>query len=254
MTKTATKPKKKSAKATKAKAPKVKSPIPPGLALEALQRIAGAERQFDSAVSEMNFKKEAYKTAKSNVERLRTKLHVCIREETGNEPSLFTGVKEKKGKKGAAATAEPSTNGYTTSDVQLVDGKEDESWRHVKMTALGIAPGLCKALAKEGIATVGEYADWMKPGADGKEKWLTNIKGIGEGAVTKIEDAVENFFREHNAKLERQKQMASEVVNKVADSTELPSNDSANHKDTKDDQRKVRGRRQSKGRGNRNTN
>lgn len=169
--------------------------IPPDLAAESLARIADAEKALEIAEEEEKEAKIEAREAKAKRERLRKELHRIIREETSNEPTLFN---------------RPSTRSesFATPD----DG---DDWRSVPLNSLGLPAGLLGKLAEANIETMGELSDWTDPTKNsGREKRLTDIKGIGPGAIEKIEAATTQFWAERN------KRRAQHVVEEVAEATD----------------------------------
>lgn len=77
--------------------------------------------------------------------------------------------------------------------------KSDAPWAKISMDSVFEGSKL-KALKGAGIETVGDYADYFKPAANGFTKKLVDIKGIGEKAATFIEDRMLEVFRDNPTK------------------------------------------------------
>jgi len=69
------------------------------------------------------------------------------------------------------------------------------AWRRQKIAVLpGLAPKTIDLLAEAGLTTLGRLSDYM--GKYGTT-WANGLKGIGEVAATKIEDAWARFWADH---------------------------------------------------------
>ena len=193
-----------------------KPDIPPDLAAESLARIADAGKALEIAEEEEKEAKIEAREAKAKRERLRKELHRIIREETSNEPTLFN-------------RPPPRTDAASTASATPDDG---DDWRSVPLNSLGLPAGLLGKLAEANIETMGELSDWTDPTRNGgREKRLTDIKGIGPGAIEKIEAATTQFWAERN------KRRAAIIVDEVADATDAtgPNDDEDLVDDVDDD-------------------
>lgn len=76
----------------------------------------------------------------------------------------------------------------------LAEGEIDsspEAWRTITVEELGLAQGICDVLRKAEISTLGAIADWTN------ERLLTEIKGVGVSKAEVIEQACEQYWRDH---------------------------------------------------------
>lgn len=64
-----------------------------------------------------------------------------------------------------------------------------DSWKSVRLDTFGLSQALLTKLADAGLETMGQVADYSSAG-----KKLVDIKGIGAGAATKIEKAMDVFW------------------------------------------------------------
>lgn len=175
------------------------------LAAESLQRIADAEQRLNRAEEKEKDAKVEAREAKAEKERLRKELHRIIKEETeadGN--SLFSPR--------ARSAPEPSANG-----VHVPAPDEDDSWKTVPLSSLALPGGIIKKLADAGIETMGHLVAYQEPSESGWVKKLTDLAGIGEWAVVKIDAATQQFWSERN------RAIAERTVAEVADATAVPS-------------------------------
>ena len=97
----------------------------------------------------------------------------------------------------------PSANGATTSSPHHPLGEEDNSWRDVPLSQLGLPKAILGKLedadvsdgTRREIKTVGQLADFTKEfGAKGYSVPLTMIRGIGGAANEKVETALSEFW------------------------------------------------------------
>lgn len=108
------------------------------------------------------------------------------------EPNLFSNSKAP------AKPTEPKPEPVAETKPEPVD----LSWREVRLDSLeGFTPKLLENLLSANIATVGQLADFtsVNPTNPGHENRLTDIKGIGAAAATKIDAALEKFWAARNA-------------------------------------------------------
>lgn len=175
---------------------------------EALQLIAQAERELAKCESEYASAKVEAREAKAAAEKRRKKLFEVINEATGKTATLFAP------KTMAAAKADASAAAFGPEST-------DESWRDAKLDSLNLPDGILKALATVHITTVGEHADYMKPQSNGFEPRLTDIKGIGKGAVDKIDAALEQFWTERKSAQEANRADAKKIIEEIADNAGL---------------------------------
>ncbi len=84
------------------------------------------------------------------------------------------------------------------SGQQSIPGTYTQSapWRQASLDGL-FEGSILKALKGAGLATVGDLHDYTQPGANGFEKRLCDIKGIGQAKVQLIEDRMMEFWRDN---------------------------------------------------------
>lgn len=70
--------------------------------------------------------------------------------------------------------------------------KSDGPWRKYPIDDLQLAPSVAKALAKAGIKTVGDLADYTAA-----DKRLTDLDGIGPGKAATIENRMLDFWKDN---------------------------------------------------------
>jgi hypothetical protein len=173
---------------------------------ESLKAIRDAEAALLDAEESYEDARIAAREAKATKEKLRKKLHTIIQEETGLEPTLWQNTNgtaaERKSKEAVKDAADANASA------------SDEETRKTSLESLGLAKGLVAKLAGAGISTLGDYYDYVKVNEHGWGKRITDIKGIGKGAVDKIEAAVLEYVEEL---AKRRTEKAAEVVEKVAE-------------------------------------
>lgn len=64
-----------------------------------------------------------------------------------------------------------------------------DAWKAVPLSSLGLSPKVIEKLEDAGLRTLGALAAWTKP--------LTDVKGIGEAAAEKIEEATARYWKEN---------------------------------------------------------
>jgi hypothetical protein len=215
MSKTKVKPKKRKTAAPPSANGQAQKPETPTaeLAAESLQRIARVERELEGAEQAETDAKVVAREAKAKKERLRKHLAEVIREETGAEPNLFTA-------KTAAAVA--SANGQASPAKQV----EDESWRNEKLENLVLPGRIITILAELDIHTLGHLTDWQDPNKNGgKYNRLEQVKGLKGASITTIEEATSKFWADWNERQKERKAQAKEVVEDVAEATQLDAGD-----------------------------
>ncbi len=74
---------------------------------------------------------------------------------------------------------------------------DPDAWRYNPIAELKITSKQIEKLEAEGVETIGEMEDFRAAISNGKKKWP---KGIGEAAVTKIEDAILDWLRDNGPK------------------------------------------------------
>jgi DNA-directed RNA polymerase alpha subunit len=138
---------------------------PPNRDAETLAKVVVLNRDVTDARFEWERLHERTKAAKAVLEERQSRLNDYINE-IGREYPLFDGPK-------AGAPAE-------------------DAWRAEPIDELGLSAALAAKLLEAGIETVGALCDFRRDG-----RGFTGIRGVGEAAATKIEDALENFFDLH---------------------------------------------------------
>lgn len=132
-------------------------------AAELLEEIRAKQGEIDDANRVLLSLEEETKEAKAQWEQRVAELGCLIRRRDEKLP-LFD-------KKSLAAADEPG----------------DESWRLVDIDQLALGSSLTEKLREAGINTIGELEDQRAIG-------LTEIKGIGQAKVTKIEEHVVDWL------------------------------------------------------------
>lgn len=176
---------------------------------ESLLAIRDAEAALEAAESRYEDARVLAREAKAEKEKLRKKLHQIIQEETGLEPTLWqhrNGTPAER--KSKAAVKDAAESNATATDDEV---------RKTPLASLGLAKGIVEKLGGAGITTLGDYYDYTKVNDQGWGKRITDIPGIGQAAVDKIEAAVLEYVEE--LAKERQKK-AADVVHTVADATD----------------------------------
>jgi hypothetical protein len=144
------------------------------VACEHLARIKQASDNADKAKSKMDDAKEKYKTAKETYDGLVDYLREIIREET--TMPLFQP--KPKPATAEAQAEKPADDGW--QDIDLAEAMPE------------ISAKVIEKLKEADIATVYQMSEFSK-GAR-----LTDIKGIGEATVVKIEEAMTRFWARRN--------------------------------------------------------
>ncbi len=85
-------------------------------------------------------------------------------------------------------------------DTTVVIEGSDDSWRDVPLSDLidlGAPELVIERLGEIGITTIGQFADWGEPNAQGFSKNIENqkLKGCGPGKREKFEQAMEEFWK-----------------------------------------------------------
>jgi hypothetical protein len=161
---------------------------------EVLASIRSKVTEIGAARDSAKERKAAYKDAKSRVEDLSVELEEMIRESNVEMP-LFNGAK-------------PSANGATAPPAA-----DDEGWREEKIS--GLTPKILSALGDHGLHTWGDLVDYQTPGPSGYQQRLTDIKGIGRGAVDKVDDARDQFLTKWRQEQDRRRAEVREVIEEV---------------------------------------
>lgn len=129
---------------------------------------------------------------------------------------------EKEKLKAARARLETINKEQSEEELPLMKalagkGTTNEAWRDTpiehltKVSKDALPDSIVKKLIDAKIDTVGKLADHKNKG-----KWLTDIPGIGEAAVTKIDDAEVQFYDDWS------KLLASKSEDEEAESEEAP--------------------------------
>jgi hypothetical protein len=129
-----------------------------------LAKIVALNRDVSDARFEWERLHERTKAAKAVLEERQSRLNDYIAE-IGREYPLFDGPK---------------------APAPEVD---DDAWRAESIRGLTLSVPLVGKILEAGIETVGALCDYRKDG-----RGFTDIKGVGDAAATKIEDALEAFF------------------------------------------------------------
>ncbi len=97
------------------------------------------------------------------------------------------------------ATHEPKVNPPEKDATVVIEGSDD-SWRDVPLSDLidlGAPELVIERLGEIEITTIGQFADWGEPNAQGFSKTIDNqkLKGCGPGKREKFEQALEEFWK-----------------------------------------------------------
>lgn len=155
----------------------------------------------DAVIDDMDQLKEEFAAKKAEKKAVDAELVIAARNLDKEYPprpaKLYPEPDEPKRNGKGKGKAEPSKNGQP----------EDEAWRSVPLASLGLSKGILDKLAnpvdkKRGavppITTVGDITDFLAP-KNGWEPRLVDLKGLGVEAVTKIDAALEQFWKERHA-------------------------------------------------------
>lgn len=155
--------------------------------LKLLEEIKKAEADCQIAERQWNGLKEETKEAKENydakVNRLRS-----LAKQTASPGPLFGSANGKP--------ASTSANGKPDEDDAWKDTPISDLCRFMKHGKKLITPALVKKLEDAKLDTLGKLCDHIA-----KDKWVTDVDGIGKAAADKIDDAIEMFLEERKAKL-----------------------------------------------------
>ena len=126
-----------------------------------------------------------------NIETIKMDLKEAKEEYAGAVDSLRSLVRATKGDQNRPLlqAAKPKEEEEKPATI------EDESWKQVKLDTLEIPPGTLKLMEENPgfpILTIGDLTAWTAMG-----KQLSDIKGVGPGKATKIEDAMETYWAEN---------------------------------------------------------
>lgn len=150
-------------------------------ARQSLDRICLRQRECRKLELEWVQINESAKAAKKQWEASVEKLSRII--ESEGEPTLFN-----------QHVADAVHDGeIIDADFMTEPATEDDSWKAVPLTDLGITT-LAAKLAEAGISTVGELAAYTEPNASGYAKRLSDIKGIGGKKCELVEEALTKFW------------------------------------------------------------
>lgn len=189
-------------KSAKPKKPR-KAKATPTPAESALAEIFEASKEVDARAADVTAARQKLEEAKEILKGNKARwveaandLQEIIKE--AKEPHLFNQTPPLKG-------AEPSANGHV----------DPQAWRDEPLKVLVELKGLSvkqleKIEAQTELRTMGDLADYFK---DGRKQW-TDLPGIGDKLVEKLQTAHEKFWKRHPN--------AEKVVEEVAKATELP--------------------------------
>ncbi len=108
--------------------------------------------------------------------------------ERGEYSLPFTGLAGEGGAGGIGSGCSAPLAG------QLELPIEDNAWKSVPLSELGLTGKLAESLAEAGLTTMGAIAEYT-----GSEKRLTDIDGIGPGKAEKVEQACEAYWAKNRA-------------------------------------------------------
>lgn len=143
-----------------------------------------AERVFLVANERAKEAKKEFESAKANLRKVVTWSNTPI---VPPKPDLFTGVKESADDQPHAPAIEASA----------VPKEIEDCWRAfplARFEQFGLPASLIETLGGQGIATVGQLADYTKPNASGYAQRLVDLKGVGPAKVQKIEEGTTAFW------------------------------------------------------------
>lgn len=145
--------------------------------------------------------KDAYSSAKAALKEANTQLIEWLGERNSGR-----GKPPKPKMADLYAKAEGGT-AVATPPLPLAPSADDESWKSIPLSELAdkddfpdyLVAKLATAQRKNGdpqppITTLGELVKFQEPEASGWTKKLTDLQGIGEGAMDKISEATGRFW------------------------------------------------------------
>lgn len=177
VTATKPKPKKKPAKAKKPRGAAAIETVEDPKSLSQLQaehyaEIQDKEKDCARLESEMMDLAEQYKEKKQSFKAADSSLRAIIRR--GPDAQLKLPLKSQDSDK----PAQPG----------------EEVWRPADIGELGLTKAIETKLRDAGINTMGNLSDYTTPKGNGYCQRLTDIKGLGEGAIEKIEEATSAYW------------------------------------------------------------
>jgi hypothetical protein len=104
--------------------------------------------------------------------------------------------------------ADPVIEVEAETTAQVID---DDSWKAVVMSDLGVKGKLLERLTEAGIDNLGQWTEWH-----GKGTFRDPIKGVGEGAISKIADLCEVFWASRTAAIANDDTSAERVSETLA--------------------------------------
>ena len=160
---------------------------------ETARLVAEAEAEVTELENVWEDKHGEAALAKKEFENHRDKMRALIRERTANrgKRDMFTGVKGAipVGEHPADPSAPSEDRLYELSQLYPLDFAH---WEEFGLTAKDVEKlnaGETKRHGTIPLRTLGDVARYTKPSADGYERRLTDIKGIGPGAFERWEAA-----------------------------------------------------------------
>ncbi len=184
-----------------------------------LVQIREAQQDVDDQEAKIAGMKEDLKDENKELEALQLRRDKLIRQTKDDQtPNLFN--------------RKTTEGGGPVGDTPVTAGSTDELYRDFPLSRWVSEDWLPEHIVKKlaahqsGITTVGQLADYQKPGANGWIPKLTDIEKIGKGAAEKIEEANASFWSWWRAggeeKFAAEQAKASPVAD-VAPTTEQPT-------------------------------
>jgi len=141
--------------------------------------VQDAEDEVEDAKAVLKKKKDFYDECVSA-------LRSAVREGPRRYP-LFDNKEPQPGVEAAS-----STPAEAPAESPAPVPADDETWRTVSISELGITGKLAESLTEAGLTTMGAIADWGDSG-----KLLTDVPGVGPAKAEKIENATAEYWARH---------------------------------------------------------
>jgi hypothetical protein len=139
--------------------------------------IAGCDKRIDDTEDKISGLKTKLKAQEEEREEHVSELRAMIR---GDEQEKLP-------------FPDPETKASETAGAPITTPSNDDSWRRVTLEELGITkPKLIEIMKEAELGTLGAINDYTNAG-----KRLIDIKGVGEGAVQTIDDAMLKYWEQN---------------------------------------------------------
>lgn len=187
-----------------------------------LLQIRDQESRVSTAEYQLNRAKEEVKECRESFDEEVSAMRRLIRQREEKHP-LFDSQPVTSQTSEVVEGVEADANATASPTAKPAD--DDNSWRDTPIESLSIAESLVAKLMEANIETIGQLADYSASGGP-----LTGIKGIGAAKATKIEEAMDSFWKDQRTKAcetipvdsEKEEAKASETT-ATEESTEKPA-------------------------------